>query len=884
MTRRALHLAAGAVRRIHIRGTSRRTRAILAAATAVPLLAALVLVGLRHTLPPTKPRVLSGTVWLASRAIGKLTLVDGAAAQVAADVTVAAPGTEFTALQQGRFGYAIDNKSGRAAVVDSATLDTVAGTPLPGSPGGIVAYATETSFYVFNTHSRLLQAAEPRTLGQLGRPAAVAGTDRTTASAGNGVWALEPATGQIAHLGATTSSLRENLRRPVIRSTQDVSLHVTAGLPVVLDRATGLASVLDPETGRTRRTLLTNVKDDHIVTGSPTRQRLFIAEPATAALTVCTFQNGACDFTVSVGVGGDELGPTVEVGDHAYVPNHSSNTVSIVDLSSRAVARTVPLFNRNVPFELIPRDGLVFYNDPNSEHAGVIAPDGQVRRIKKYEPPKPTPTVQRTKDNPKSEPTSDPERTPTPSPVGTQRLTPSPSGSPSPGGDLRIQRLRITPRTPEAGQEVHFAADVTGTPDTWQWSVVRDPDGTAEVSSANGEFDHVFDAPGTYRVTLVVVAGPGRAEQSTALTVAVPSPQVRCGDRISVSVVLRADLDCGETSPAIRVIGGDVVIDLNGHTLRSTRVAIEARPLSLENPTENVVVRNGTVFGGVGFERVPGARVEDVTLNGHLNIAQSPGAELRGSEVWAQPPFAVEFSGSSNPVVADVDVRGGMHFSSAIFPVVNDSTITGGRFRVEEFAGTQVTRSTFVDVAVSVFLHDDAVFADNEFVRSKITHFGNSLDNVYQRNRFEGATVAIDLQLAASEAGTLIEDNQFERNDIGVSITGPLNEAAGLTLRRNTFSGNRKAGIFIQAPSGERDGPVTIANNTFTANGRGAPGPVNDGLHVDIEAGEPIFVIRDNTSRSNGDCGIEIRNGAVIDGRGNTSQGDPRGCVGVDCG
>jgi hypothetical protein len=864
-----------------IRQASGRTRAVVAVVAAIPVLIVLAVVGLRHTLPPTEPRVLSGAIWLSSRAMGQLTLIDAIAAGVAANVVVAVPGTDFTALQQGRFGYAVETGSGRVAVVDGATLGTSAATPMAGSPGGIVAYATEGALYVFNTHSRLVQAAEPRTLGQLGRPATVAGTDRTTASDGQRVWALEPGTGDILRLGAAARTVREDLRRSVTRSTNDVSLHIAAGLPVVMDRATGLANLLEPETAKTGQVLLTNAKAGDLVTGSPTEARLLIAEPSRSVLTACSFATGVCDLSVPVGRAGDELGPAVEVDNRAYVPNYTASTVSIVDLSSGAVARTPPLFNRHVSYELVARDGLVLFNDPDSEHAGVVASNGSVRRIKKYEPPKPKPTVTQSKNNPKSEPTPGKERTPTPSPVGTHPTDPDPSSSPSPGGGLQIQRLLISPRTPEAGEEVRFAADVTGMPDTWSWSVTPEAGGAPEATSDKAEFGRAFATPGTYRVTLAAKSGPDRHELSTEFTVIPPAPRVRCGDQISVSVVLREDLDCGDLDPALRVIDDDVIIDLNGHTLRTRgAAAIEVRALS-GGSTQNITVRNGSVVGGIGFEQSPGSLVENLNVIGPVVAWRSSGFEVRAS-VLQRNGFALDVDASNDVVLANTVLTGGAQFRNSAFPVVNDNTFNGGWFRVEELAGTRATRNTFTDTRFSIFLHNDATFIRNEFIRSGITYYGDSIDSVYQDNIFRDADVGIGLT-TDSATGARIERNRFQGNQIGVAV-GSLRFAAGLSIVGNTFTGNHKAGILVQTTGPEAEGPVTIANNTFTRNGRSASGAVNDGLHVDIASGDPVIVIRDNTTQSNGDCGIEIRSGAIIDGHGNVSRGDPRGCVGIECG
>src|SRR5205814_6965413 len=63
----------------------------------------------------------------------------------------------------------------------------------------------------------------------------------------------------------------------------------------------------------------------------------------------------------------------------------TSGQVWVVDLhASRVVARPQVL-SPGTRFQLLSRDGLVFFNDPDGERAGVIRLDGVVRPVGKYQ-------------------------------------------------------------------------------------------------------------------------------------------------------------------------------------------------------------------------------------------------------------------------------------------------------------------------------------------------------------------------------------------------------------------------------------------------------------------------------------------------------------------
>ena len=95
--------------------------------------------------------------------------------------------------------------------------------------------------------------------------------------------------------------------------------------------------------------------------------------------------------------------------------------------------------------------------------------------------------------------------------------------------------------------------------------------------------------------------------------------------------------------------------------------------------------------------------------------------------------------------------------------------------------------------------------------------------------------------------------------------------------------------MLLESVLGDFPVAADINSNRFTANGYRLAGrkdrlgrPVADGLHIAVTA-EADVSVADNATRNNASYGIFADPGTVHDGGGNTSVGDPNGCLGVTC-
>jgi hypothetical protein len=105
-----------------------------------------------------------------------------------------------------------------------------------------------------------------------------------------------------------------------------------------------------------------------------------------------------------------------------FVPDYSDGTVAVVDVAAQRVTTTAePVAPGR--FELFAVDGMVFYNDPGSEQAGVIRLDGTFVAVRKYDSAAPEQDV----DNPASS-------RPSPGILGTTTTTTAPDSPPPASG------------------------------------------------------------------------------------------------------------------------------------------------------------------------------------------------------------------------------------------------------------------------------------------------------------------------------------------------------------------------------------------------------------------------------------------------------------------
>lgn len=244
--------------------------------------------------------------------------------------------------------YVVDHERGKVAVTD--------GTSLSGLKGEVQSLAEPVSSSVVDQAGRL--------------------------------WTLGAGTGDLVWFDGT----ERHVRRAVAEDSRDSELVVIDGQPALVDRTTRLVSTVGDDGGfRARSCLDIDPADRSVrVAGSDAGRRLLVVSGDDGVLRVSDLGSGECGaVVVDVADPGSDLGAPQESQGKVFVPDYTTGTVVIVDLESREVSRTGPLVVGGSQFELFERDGIVFYNDPGSERAGVVRVDGTFAEVEKYDAERP---------------------------------------------------------------------------------------------------------------------------------------------------------------------------------------------------------------------------------------------------------------------------------------------------------------------------------------------------------------------------------------------------------------------------------------------------------------------------------------------------------------
>lgn len=517
--------------------------------------------------PGDRVRLMSGAAWLPSTAVGQIALLDGAAAEVAAQVQVAARGEHLDVVQSGQTAYAINRTTGSIRRVDGGTFTPAApATLLPEARDGLQVFVGGDTLYAVDAARGILAAGDPLTLARRGQPALL-GSDATPGGAvldSDGLlWMLDRRSGDLIWIDHG----RQHRRRGA--ATAGAGAIVAAdGAPVIVDTQRHTISWLDRGTGDPRSTTALDVPaDDQVQLGGSAHAARIYLVSARGVLAVCDARADCAD-AVPLDVGGGraaDLGAPVESGDRLFIPDYSTGRVLVVDLRDRRVTAQPQVLDARTRFQLLNRDGVVFFNDPGSERAGVIRLDGGVQPIRKYDTGNqpagtPTPTATPTKPattGPAPTPTGTPVRKPSPTVSPTPRPNPttrSPSARPAPA-----IRLVLSATSAPAGTDLTMrveAAPGSAAPAGARWTF-------GDTAGATGlTVTHRWAAAGTFVVSVTATFADGQtATGAETITIVPPTPtRVDVPDVVGTqqAAALQALTAAGLTSSARQAVSNTV--------------------------------------------------------------------------------------------------------------------------------------------------------------------------------------------------------------------------------------------------------------------------------------------------------------------------------------
>jgi hypothetical protein len=443
--------------------------------------------------------------------------LDGSSGEVAAQVSVAGRRSSLDVVQDGSSAYVINHSTGSLRRVDGANFQvSTPVTPIPGAGDGLRAFVGPTALYVLDADHGILAEVDPRTLAGRGEPVSLAADIGPQAAAVDGagrLWLLDTRRGDLDWI----NDGRRHTRRQVMTPGSGV-LTLANGQPVLVDSVSDTAVTLDPDSGaeRHRTRLALRPGEDIRVSGSAHADRLYVVAADRSVLAVCRLTAEVCASTVRIGAPGDDLGTAVESAGLVFVPDYTSGRVWILDPArSREMARpsVVPPGTR---FQLLARDGLVFYNDPGNENAGVIRLDGGVHKAVKYDPGNPDAGLTGKPGTPAPPPPTRPSPAPTPprtaKPTTIPPTTPPPTtgGLPSTGPAVRIALPSMTVAVDRSvAMQVRTVNDPRPiTAATWTFG-----DGQRATGVRVG---HTWTTLGTFTVNVTATFADGRSSTASA--------------------------------------------------------------------------------------------------------------------------------------------------------------------------------------------------------------------------------------------------------------------------------------------------------------------------------------------------------------------------------
>jgi hypothetical protein len=797
-----------------------RRRALLraggAVAVVVALLAVLLAVGDHERLPVTTLPVESGQAWVASDAVGKLTLLDGIAGVAEANIPVSrfspAP---LGAGQSATRGFALDRQTGTITTIDDATLAAASVTEsLTGDEDQDQLYPGTDTLYVVDGASDEVTAYDAGTLAEDGvpQPFGSGGAPYTAVvdSAGR-LWVLDATDGTLSWFSAQGHASRPD---PLPNGS---TLTVADGIPVVVEPTQQSAFLLGSggALGRVVR-LGAAGQTGSVVTGSATAQELLVTAASGTTYQTCSFALGSCGAPVGIAAAGHSLGPAVADDGRVFVPDYTAGAVWVLDPTGAAGgAREVRVFPGPDQFDLLGVNGLVFYNDPGSNVAGTVAADGAVHVILKYGPvaapassaatsaasAAASPSVAASATPPPARPTGLPDTRPAPGPAspapGSPRpgpsgsKAPSPSPSPSPTDTARIPCGSTITRSITLTQDMHCSGNAL---------IIGSDDVTLDLGG------HTLG--GTGDGAGITLSGAGKPLEGAVVedgTVSGFSDGVLVGpsgaDGPQLSHLVFTGDGGGNGSAAIEV--GKATVALM--TLNSVQV------------------------DGGGRASLDSTGV----LSGKLAIDDSS---------FDDAPFTLDELG-------DVDVTPDLSSDS-----FQDSAVTFEYVGLADIADTQFTGSPFVDMC-----HEDG---SDLFQGDQFSDTGTGLeiegmaDETVQDDWFEHDTIGLHLELREGDIGDTVSGSTFSDDGAaGILLDDTGGDSASLTLSGNTLSDNG------HDPAGtEDDGGNRVA----------------DGIHLYALGGG--VTVSGNTTSGDAAYGIWSVLAGTASGSGNVSTDDADGC------
>ncbi|HWE57832.1 MAG TPA: PKD domain-containing protein [Acidimicrobiales bacterium] len=533
-----------------------RPQAVATFAVAGVLVAAVAVSSLGHGGHSDSSLTLtSGQVWFPDPATGQVSLLDGLTLSRVVTQPVANRGDQLSVVpsgsQSGSSAIVLDQTTGQVTSVNGALLDTGAQARLT-SPGdqrlALVSDAKAT--WAIEQSGSLADQLDPTTLQPLGPPAPLSSAGADPIETPNGdMWATGSG-GQVYSFANGSVHSRTNPD-----GGGRFNLVEAGSRPVLADAGNGRLITLDPTSGQVAGHLpFTPPGTGPLVTGGGASPVVLAVSPSAGALQVTDLRTGRAS-TVVIGdstTNPGRYGPAITNGSLVFVPDFQNQDIVIASLGSDgqlSLLGQVPVGDRH--FDLVNTDNSIWFDDPQTDVAGVVTPKldsvlipksggtGAGRLLGHLAPvhfatAHPTPqtipsTSHTTGTTPASTSTTASPTTTIAVPAATTTTAPATTTTTAPATTTTtlaplVPSFDYSPKPPDTGQGVTFVDTTPGPHKVSQWTFA----GGSPSTSGSASPTVTWSAANTYTVTLTVEDANGQNAVATSQQVTVNSATV-CG-------------------------------------------------------------------------------------------------------------------------------------------------------------------------------------------------------------------------------------------------------------------------------------------------------------------------------------------------------------------
>lgn len=358
--------------------TLRMPAVLVAAATVVAGASLVVTTNTRSAVDASSPGA-----WVSSEGVDAVTRVGPGGPE--ATVTLGGSGGRLQVIEIDGAAYALDS-AGQLSRIDPATFEVSVGVTLP----DVELVTGAGRLYAVNRAEGVSTELDVATLNVLTAPIELGDELGSAVVDGSGVlWVVDESTGDVVRVsGPDVVSVT-----PMVQPGTRARLSVIGGDVVVVDPVAATVTVMgaDGDAGRSHSiggSTPAEMTGPDVLVPIAVRSGVVLPILDGSRLVTVDVRSGAT-AVVDLDTGDHRLGVPEVAAGYAHIADFTAGTLISVDLRTTQVAITRGLDGVSDDFDVVSKGDYLYVNDPVTEKAWVIGPDGAITEMDKYDPSNP---------------------------------------------------------------------------------------------------------------------------------------------------------------------------------------------------------------------------------------------------------------------------------------------------------------------------------------------------------------------------------------------------------------------------------------------------------------------------------------------------------------